>query len=61
MIGQPVTASNSHPNGCNLERRRKRSRDSLVVDIDVGLEYLAEAPIRLLACSMDLNMRNFQT
>lgn len=24
MIGQPVTASNSHPNGCNLERRRKR-------------------------------------
>ena len=46
MIGQPVTASIAHPNGCNLERRAKESRDSPSVDIEVGLDDFVEAPMR---------------
>ena len=40
MIGQPVTASISHPNGCNLERRAKESRDSPMLILRSALTTL---------------------
>ena len=40
MIGQPVTATISHPNGCNLERRAKERRDRPVLILRSALKFL---------------------